>query len=363
MGTNRGLKTRPSPVEPFICKNLRYDLDEQQEAQKANRHAKGDLMSELVRLYRFKSLLSSRTAVSAQNLMATLEVSKATLRRDIAKLRDQLHVPIEYDRELGGYTLDKSQGESELPGLWFSQEEILSLVTIQHLLEQLEPGLLGAKLKPLQQRLTQLMGKHGLTSQDVAKRIRIVHAGKRIVIAKSFELVAAATMERKRLKIWHFNRQNGITTEREVSPQRLVHYRDNWYLDAWCHLRDDVRNFSVDAISQLEVLDKSAKEVTDKAIDQSLGNSYGIFNGAAQAWAKLKFTPERARWVAGETWHPMQESVFEEDGSYVLSFPYADDRELIGDIMRFGADVQVLAPPALRSKVQRCFLEAAGKYV
>jgi predicted DNA-binding transcriptional regulator YafY len=350
-------------VEPFICKNLRYDLDEQQEAQKANRHAKGDLMSELVRLYRFKSLLSSRTAVSAQNLMATLEVSKATLRRDIAKLRDQLHVPIEYDRELGGYTLDKSQGESELPGLWFSQEEILSLVTIQHLLEQLEPGLLGAKLKPLQQRLTQLMGKHGLTSQDVAKRIRIVHAGKRIVIAKSFELVAAATMERKRLKIWHFNRQNGITTEREVSPQRLVHYRDNWYLDAWCHLRDDVRNFSVDAISQLEVLDKSAKEVTDKAIDQSLGNSYGIFNGAAQAWAKLKFTPERARWVAGETWHPMQESVFEEDGSYVLSFPYADDRELIGDIMRFGADVQVLAPPALRSKVQRCFLEAAGKYV
>jgi len=64
-------------------------------------------MSELVRLYRFKSLLSSRTAISAQNLMATLEVSKATLRRDIAKLRDQLHVPIEFDRDLGGYTLDK----------------------------------------------------------------------------------------------------------------------------------------------------------------------------------------------------------------------------------------------------------------
>lgn len=320
-------------------------------------------MSEVVRLYRYKSLLSSRTAVSAEALMTALEVSRATLKRDIAKLRDQLHVPIEYNRELGGYQLAQGHTDSELPGLWFSQEEILALVTIQHLLEQLEPGLLRSRLRPLRARLTQLMDKHGLTSQDVAKRIRLVHAGKRKVVAKSFELVAAATMAGKRLKIWHFNRQNGITTEREVSPQRLVHYRDNWYLDAWCHLRDDVRNFSIDAITKLEVMDVDAKEVSTKAIDQALGNSYGIFNGAAQAWAKLKFTPERARWVAGETWHAMQESSFEEDGSFVLSFPYADDRELIGDIMRFGADVQVLAPPALRSKVQKSFLEAAARYV
>jgi predicted DNA-binding transcriptional regulator YafY len=320
-------------------------------------------MSEVVRLYRYKSLLSSRTAVSADELMAKQEVSRATLKRDIAKLRDQLHVPIRFDRDLGGYTLEAGHAESELPGLWFSQEEILALVTIQQLLEQLEPGLLGTKLKPLQSRLTQLMDKHGLASQDVAKRIRIVHAGKRVVLAKSFEIVAAATMVRKRLKIWHFNRQNGITTEREVSPQRLVHYRDNWYLDAWCHLRDDVRNFSIDAISKLEVLEVPAKEVSSKNIDQALGTGYGIFNGAAQAWAKLRFTPERARWVAGETWHPFQESSVEADGSYVLSFPYADDRELIGDIMRFGADVQVLAPAGLRSKVQKGFLEAAAKYV
>lgn len=320
-------------------------------------------MSEVVRLYKYRSLLSGRRAVSAEDLMAAQEVSRATLKRDIAKLRDQLHVPILFNRELGGYTLEQGHTDSELPGLWFSQQEILALLTVQQLLEQLEPGLLGAKLRPLQDRLTQLMDKHGLGSQDVAKRIRIVHAGKRSVIAKSFELVAAATMARKRLKIWHLNRQNGITTERDVSPQRLVHYRDNWYLDAWCHLRDDVRSFSIDAISKLEVLDASAKEVSAKNIDQALGTGYGIFSGAAQAWAKLKFTPERARWVAGENWHPLQESSFDADGSYLLSFPYSDDRELIGDIMRFGADVQVLAPAGLRSKVQKGFLEAAAKYV
>ena len=320
-------------------------------------------MSEVVRLYRYKSLLSGRNAISAAELMATLEISRATLNRDIAKLRDQLHVPIEFNSDMGGYTLDPKHTESELPGLWFSQSEILALVTIQQLPEQLQPGLLGTKLRPLQERLTQLMDKHGLTSQDVAKRIRIVHAGKRTVIAKSFEALAAATLARKRVKVWHFNRQNGITTERELSPLRLVHYRDNWYLDAWCHLRDDLRSFSIDAVTRLQVLDIEAKEVAAKRIDEVVGAGYGIFGGAPVGWVTLKFTSERARWVAGEIWHPQQETSTGADGSYVLSFPYSDDRELIGDIMRFGADVQVLAPPALRSKVQRSFLDAAAKYV
>ena len=320
-------------------------------------------MSEVVRLYRYKSLLSNRRAITAAELMATLEVSRATLKRDIAKLRDQLHVPIEFDRDLGGYTLAQGHTDSEMPGLWFSQGEILALVTIQQLLEQLEPGLIGAKLRPLKERLGQLMEKHGLSNQDVAKRIRIVHAGKRTVLAKSFELVAAATLARKRLKIWHFSRQNGKTTEREVSPQRLVHYRDNWYLDAWCHLRNELRSFSIDAITKLDLLEAAAKEVAEKTIDQAFAAGYGIFNGNNPTWATLRFTPERARWVSGENWHPQQESATEADGSYLLSIPYSDDRELIGDIMRFGSAVQVVSPPELRSKVQKGFLEAAAKYV
>ena len=320
-------------------------------------------MSEAVRMYQYRSLLSARQAVSAAELMAKLEISAATLKRDIAKLRDQLKVPLHFDRDLGGYILDKDAATDELPGLWFSQDEILALVTIQQMLTQLEPGLLGAKLKPLQERLTGLMEKHGLTNQDIAKRIRIVHAGKRRVKASQFEAVAAATVARKRMKISHYNRQSGERLEREVSPQRLVHYRDNWYVDAWCHLRDDLRSFSIDAIAQLQVLDNAAKEVSARTIEEAVGVGYGIFGGRPQAWAKLKFTKERARWVERETWHPQQESHTEADGSYVLSVPYSDDREIVGDIMRFGADVEVLEPKGLRSKVQRGFLEAAGRYV
>ena len=87
-------------------------------------------MSEVVRLYRYKSLLSGRRAVSAEVLMASFEISRATFKRDMAKLRDQLHVPIEFNRESGGYQMEPGHTDSELPGLWFSQQEILALVTI-----------------------------------------------------------------------------------------------------------------------------------------------------------------------------------------------------------------------------------------
>ena len=320
-------------------------------------------MSEIVRLYSYKDLFAGRRAVGRAEIMAKLEISEATFKRDIAKLRDQLHMPIAFDRDLGGYTMAPGHDDTELPGLWFNQEELLSLVTIQQLLEQLEPGLLGPKLKPLHTRLVQLMEKHGLASQDVARRIRILNVGKRVVAAKSFEVVAAATMVRNRLRISHFSRQNGKTTEREVSPQRLVHYRDNWYLDAWCHLREDVRSFSIDAITQIKVVDRPAMDMLDADINAAVDAGYGIFAGAPKGWATIKFTPERARWVAGEIWHPHQRSRTQADGSYVLEIPYSDERELMGDLLRFGADVEVMAPPDLRSRIKRALHEAVGRYV
>ena len=141
--------------------------------------------------------------------------------------------------------------------------------------------------------------------------------------------------------------------ERDVSPQRLVHYRDNWYLDAWCHLRDDLRNFSIDAIAQLQVLDSAAKEVAARTIDEALGAGYGIFCGTPRAWTKLQFTKERARWVERETWHPQQESHTEADGSYVVSVTSCAS----------GPMCRCWSRRSWVPRVQKGLLEAVGKYV
>ena len=166
-------------------------------------------------------------------------------------------------------------------GLWFSAEEVVALVTIQQLLAQLAPGLIGPKLRPLQARLDELMAKEGLSGEVVAKRIRLLHVGKRKLKIQHFEAVATATMGRKRIQVKHFNRQTGETLERELSPQRLVHYRDNWYVDAWCHLRQDLRSFAVDALAEAHVLATAAKEVSTKEPGRTLRG--GIWQRSPQA--------------------------------------------------------------------------------
>ena len=125
-------------------------------------------------------------------------------------------------------------------------------------------------------------------------------------------------------------------------------WRGSWYVDAWCHLRNGLRSFSVDSIRKADVLKDRAKAVAEKDLKEYFETSYGIFRGKATKVAKLRFTAERARWVANETWHAQQKGTFEKDGSYVLEVPYHDDRELVMDVLRHGAEVVVQEPSELR---------------
>lgn len=162
-----------------------------------------------------------------------------------------------------------------------------------------------------------------------------------------FEVVGLALLKRKRIRIDYYARGTNQTTLREVSPQRMIYYRGNWYLDAWCHLRNDLRSFAVDSITNAEILEKKTKDVADQKLDEVLGAGYGIFAGKKVQWATLLFSPAIARWVSNEHWHLNQKAKFNDDGSYQLRIPYSKDTELVMDILRFGADVKVVAPVEL----------------
>ena len=316
----------------------------------------------LERLYKIDHLLKERRSISFEALRKALDVSRATLKRDIADMRDRFNAPIEFDRDLGGYRFGEPRVGPlyQLPGLWFSATEIHALLTALQLLGNLQPGLLEARVAPLAERLRAILGSGDHSWREVEKRIRILQPGRRESKAEHFGTVAAALLKRQRLRIRHYNREKHLETEREVSPQRLVHYRDNWYVDAYCHLREDLRSFAVDAIREALLLEMKAREVAKSELDEYLKSGYGIFAGRAVEWATLKFTPQAARWVASQSWHSSQRTRFEKDGSYVLEVPYADDRELVMEILKFGADVEVLGPEILRAKVKGQ-IEAARK--
>jgi predicted DNA-binding transcriptional regulator YafY len=317
------------------------------------------------RFYKITQLLEARRVVPLSILIEDLGVSRATVKRDLEYLRDRLHAPIVWDRERRGYRYDgEVVGASSynLPGMWFNASEIHALLTMERLLSDLQPGLLGPHIEPLRTRIKALLDEGDHSVEEVTRRIRILHIAARPVAPALFEPIASAVLKRRRLELEHENRKTGETTRREVSPQRLVYYRDNWYMDAWCHWRDDVRIFGLNAIKAVAPVDARAKAVGDRKLDAVLAAGYGIFAGSKTQMAKLRFSPERSRWVAHEQWHPEQEGRFDIQGRYVLSFPYSNETELLMDILRHGPEVEVLAPSSLRARLQEQAAAIAALY-
>lgn len=311
-------------------------------------------MDRLERFYRLNDLFKARRCLSFVALQETLEVSRATLRRDLEYLRDRLHAPLVFDRGRRGYRYDFSIAGADrydLPGVWFSPAEIHALVVAHGLLAQLGSGLLEGRVAPLIGRLEKLLEDHRLPAADVHRRIRLLNVAHRGALPEHFGVAAQAVLQRQRLRLDHQHRGEARVTSREVSPQRLVYYRGTWYLDAWCHLRDGLRAFALDAVVRLEAVDGPVREVPEADLHAHFGGGYGIFSGPAAHTAVLRFAPRAARWVRAEHWHPAQVGSDEADGSYRLEFPYGDDTELLMDILRHGAEVEVLAPPELRARV------------
>src|SRR5438067_6222961 len=317
------------------------------------------------RFYKIDHLIRERGVVPVSDFLRELEVSLATFKRDIEYMRSRHYAPITWDRDKGGYRFeqpDPAAPKYELPGLWFSPGEAQALLTMEHLLESLEPSILGAHVKPLKARLSALLSAGDHSAEEVRKRIRVLPFGARRHEPKHFQLVASAVLGRSRLKLTYWNRSRDEVTEREVSPQRLVHYRNNWYLDAWCHLRNDIRSFALDAVRDVSMVPGRLKDVAESELDAVLASGYGIFSGKKVQWATLRFTPERARYVTLEEWHPKQRARREPDGAYVLEVPFSSEPELMMDILKFGPDIEVLAPPAPRAAVLDRIAAAARRY-
>ncbi|GAB4482901.1 MAG: YafY family protein [Burkholderiaceae bacterium] len=326
---------------------------------------RGVTMNQTERYYRIDQLINERGLVPFADLMRALEVSRATLKRDLAHLRDRLNAPIVYDRDAGGYRYEKQKlgPRFQLPGLWFSADECLALMTMHQMLEALDAGgLLGPHIKPLTERLTRALGTDAAPAKEVLRRVKLLPSQQRRVALKWFELVGKALMTRRRLEIDYYTRHRNEHSRREVSPQRLVHYRGNWYLDAWCHKSEGVRMFSLDSIENARLLDAKAKEVSLKQVDEETARGYGIYRGSRLAWATLVFSPEAARWVRSEIWHEQQQGRELPDGRYELRVPYADSRELEMDVLRHGENVEVVEPQALRDRIVQRLAQAQRRY-
>jgi predicted DNA-binding transcriptional regulator YafY len=205
-------------------------------------------------------------------------------------------------------------------------------------------------------------GEGDEAAAQLTQRIKVVSAWRRPVPSRFFERVSTALLQRRRLHLRYLTRGRGEVSERDVSPQRLVHYRNTWYLDAWCHRAGALRRFALDAIQEARLLDTSAKALSLKRVEKEMDAGYGIYAGGQQQWAVLRFNAQAARWASREEWHPLQQGRSLPDGGFELRLPYVDANELAMDVLRQGAEVQVVEPPALVDLVRSRLVAAAELY-
>lgn len=323
-------------------------------------------MDRTERFYKIELLIRGRECVSFATLLEALEVSPATLKRDLQYLRERMDAPIEYDALANGYRFGQQwRGQRhELPGVWFNEKELHALLTMHQLLSGLdENGILSRHLQPMFDKLTGMLGTDAAEAKEMTRRVKLISTARRRVASEYFETVGSAVVQRQKLRISYRKRGKGGGTvgSRVVSPQRLVHYRNTWYLDAWCHQSEGLRRFALDAMEAAELLDEKAKPVALKALESELDQGYGIFAGGQTQQARLVFSAEAAAWVSREEWHASQQSEWLADGRWQLEVPYVDATELLMDLLRHAGQVEVLAPPALRQAYAKRLREAAAQ--
>src|SRR5690606_21436930 len=298
-------------------------------------------MDKFDRIFQLHKILASRrTGISLEELEARLECKRSTVFRALATLKDHLHAPVVFDSTSGGYKYADEARENlyQLPGLWFTPAELQALVVLQRLLADAAGGILEAHLGPISKRLDRLIEHQKLNLGEADRRLRFPALAARSA-GSSFHIVASATLQRRKLWMEYHARAQDRRTERMVSPQRLTHYREGWYLDAWDDTRGALRTFSVDRSIRPTVLNDTAIDIPEEQIHEHYANAYCMFGGKAHKIRLLRVTPERARGRGDEGRHPDHQGEYRADGRCGLRLPSKGPRVFVMVIFRHGPEV------------------------
>ena len=313
----------------------------------------------LAHTYTLHELFKRGRRLTIDEMARRLDCSRRTVMRVKKFMTDRLGAPIIVDHSRRYFSYDHRHERYELPGIWLTAGELSAMATLALLVETLEPGLMRDSLHAAKRRIVNTLRAEGIDPDLLAERVRVLVMHRRSFDSGNLITAADALVASRRLRIAY---GASPSPPREISPQHLVRYRDNWYLDAFCHTRRDLRTFALTRITEIEKLDRRVHRVGKRALREHFAQAYGIFSGPATNTATIHFTGPAARYASSEQWHPRQQGRWITDTTFELTFPYGDPRELTGDVMRWGPHAKVIKPGNLRRKVANALRQAALQY-
>lgn len=290
---------------------------------------------------------------SESEILEHFDYSKSSFDRAKRTLREELGITL-LSPSNGGYKLiEKDKNRIEIGDMLITQKELIDLLQVIKLLQPVaEKNHFNELMSPILQRLLTLLPAEYADKLDF---IDTFSHGERYQDNDHLQTVLSSFHQNKRLNIQYSARSKASNRpeQRDISPQKIVRYRSNWYLIAWCHYREELRTFSIEKIDTAKILDIDIFHLPKHQIEHHYTQTYGIFSGKKIETAELKFTPPLSLWVCDECWHPQQQGKLEADNTYYLSIPIGYDlTELTMQLAMYGDNVTVLSPTRLKKALQ-----------
>lgn len=297
---------------------------------------------------------------NATSLAHQFEISTKTAQRDIDFMRDRLHCPLCYDKSRKGYYYEDTT--FSLPMVYLSSKELTSLLIARRLLKDLSGGYLGEELSSVLRKITGVLSRHMVMEEGMEEPLSFKMIEYSLAPEEVFRTVLEGCLRRHRLRFIYYSPSSDERRERVVDPYHLLNYMGSWHLIGYCHLRKEIRDFSLSRISGAEILEEVFKLPSGFNFQEYLHSSFGIYKGKVQKKVTLRFSPEKSRWIRDQIWHRDQKQRYLKDGSMEISFPVSEFSEIQREILRHGSDVEVIRPKALRRLIKSEAEEILKKY-
>ena len=211
------------------------------------------------RLFQLVQLIRGRRLSTARWLAARLEVSERTVYRDVAELQAQ-GVPIEGEAGVG-YRMHSG---FDLPPLMFTHDEARALVAAVRLAS---PRLDAALAAQAEAALSKILAVLPAPARAAAESLALYAppVGPDEATRARLQQLREAT-EARRLVAFAYLDLQGRASQRRVRPLGCFFWSEVWTLAAWCEGRGDFRNFRVDRMQSLAVLDERFRDEPGKRL-------------------------------------------------------------------------------------------------
>lgn len=299
---------------------------------------------------------------NARILAEAFEISQKTAQLDVDFMRDRMGAPLEYSYKKKGYYY--TDDSFELPSLWLKQGEIVSLVLAKRLAVSIPDSEIKASLNSALEKLfASLSEKMGVAVEEVAEKISLKNVEYYGIEEDLFKRVVGSLLKNESARITYYSPHSNKESERNIFPLHLLNYMGNWHLIAYCTLRGALRTFALSRIKNYETATDATVVPTDlPPVKKYLSKHFGIFYGGETIEVTLLFSPKVAGFIKEQIWHKQQQIKETGGGGIILKLPVSDLREIKREVLKFGADVEVLGPDVLREEVKGEIERMRGVY-